>query len=353
MLQTMTRSRRVRALPWVAACATVALALVGTGCVRVSSSHGGFSMGGAVHVEKGQVRNDEIVLFGGSVTIDGEARSDVVVIGGSVTVNGEVDGDVVAVGGSMRLGPDARVGGDAVVVGGSLNRSPGAEIEGELVDVGVVGLRGLPGFSFGLGDWLGFPAWHVAWRTTQLIYWLLLALLTTALVGDRVSAAAGAVQREPIRLFIIGFVGFFALCFLLVFFVLLSIVLLGIPFLLALLLAWWLAYIFGMVATFQVVGNGLTRALGKSDSTQLGMVTIGALTIGLIHYFPVIGWVVWTVAALLGLGAAFATRFGTNEPWLSRQVPPPPPRPTTPPVVEADSWKETPIDPSGEGTPGS
>lgn len=352
MLQVTKRCRGAagaRRCAWVV---LLLLAVGATGCIRVSSSHGGFSMGGDVVIAEGETARDEIVLMGGSVRIDGEARKDVVVIGGSVTVNGEVNGDVVAIGGSMRLGPDARIRGDAVVVGGSLNRSPGAEIEGELVDVGVVGLQGLPGFSFGLGDWLGFSTWRLAWRTTQLIYWLLLALLTVALVGDRVSSAAASMQREPLRLFIIGLVGFFALCFLFIVFLALSIVLLGIPFLMALVLGWWLAYIFGMVTAFQVLGDGVARALGKGDSTQLGLVTLGALALGVIHFFPFIGWLAWTVAAFIGLGAAFATRFGTNQPWVGRQVvaPPAPPRPTP---TDSDGWRETPIESPREPAAGA
>lgn len=348
MLQGTNRSAMGRGVPR-AIVALLLLALAATGCVQVSSSRGGgFSMGTSVHVEEGDETRDDIVLFGGSVQIDGEARKDVVVIGGSITVNGTVRGNVVAIGGSMRLGPDARIGGDAVVVGGSLSRSPGAEIEGELVNVGIAGLDGLPNFSFGLGDWLGFSAWRLALRTTQLVYWLLLALLTVALVGDRVSAAAGAVQREPIRLFLIGLVGFFALGFLFIVFLVLSFVLLGIPFLMALVLGWWLAYIFGMVTAFQAVGDGVTRALGKRDGTQLGLVTVGALTLGVLHFFPFVGWLVWTVAALLGLGAVFATRFGTNEPWVGGPGSVPPPAP--PSARESDPWRETPVDLPGTET---
>lgn len=347
MLQMTIRSRSGRRLPWTATLSMLLIAVVTGGCITVSSSGGGFSMGSSVHVEEGEVARDEIVLFGGSVRVDGEARRDVVVIGGSITVNGTVGGDVVAVGGSLRLGPDARVRGDAVVVGGSLNRSPGAEIEGELVNVGVAGFDGFPGFSFGLGDWLGFSAWRLAWRTTQLIYWLLLALLTVALVGDRVSSAARAVQREPIRLFLIGLVGFFALGFLFIVFLVLSFVLLGIPFLMALLLGWWLAYIFGMVTMFQVLGDGITGALGKRDATQLGLVTVGALALGVLHFFPVIGWVTWTVAAFLGLGAVFATRFGTNQPWMGDHPlrGGPPPRPAPGAGLETDPWRESPVEP--------
>ena len=173
-------------------------------------------------------------------------------------------------------------------------------------------------------------------RTTQLVYWLLLAVLTVALAGDRVSSASHSIAREPFRFGVIGFVGFFALCLMTVFLVILSLLVIGIPFLLALLLLWWLAYIFGMVSMFQVIGQKLLPAFGKADASQIALVTVGAVALGLLHYFPFIGSLFWILAACVGLGSVFATRFGTNRPWLRGGTPGGPPA-GMPPTVPSDS----------------
>lgn len=331
-------SRRWRAL--AASMLLVGVALTSAGCVTVHSSEGGFLMGGRVHVEKGDVAKKDIVMMRGSVRIDGEARRDVVVIGGSVVVNG-VANDVVCIGGTMRLGPDARVRGDVVNVGGSLNRSPGAQIDGEVVNVGISWFDGIPGMgnlNMGFGRWWQLSPFHVMTRTTQFMYWLLLALLTVALVGDRVSSSAHSIRREPVRLAAIGIVGVFAMMMMVVLLFILSFLLIGIPFLIALLLGWWLAYIFGMVAVFQVLGQKVTALLGKSDASQIGLVLAGAVVLGFLHFFPWIGSVLWSIAAFVGIGAVFATRFGTNRPWMggsSPAVPPIPPVPPAPPVPTA------------------
>ncbi len=305
----------------------VAVILGGTlaGCVTVRSGDGGFLVGGRIDIEEGDVARDEIVMMGGAVTIDGEARRDVVVLGGELTINGTAR-DVVSVAGSMRLGPDAHVRGDVVSVGGSLSRSPGAEIDGEVVNVGISGLDSAPWLSgwggWSMGRWWGLTPFHVAARTTQFMYWMLLAVLTVALVGDRISSASRSIEHEPIRLGAIGLVGFFALTLLTGLFFVLSFLLIGIPFLIAALLGWWLAYIFGMVAVFQLLGQKLLVALGKTDSAQLGLVLAGGATLGVLHYFPVVGSLIWTIAAFLGLGAVFATRFGTNRPWMGSEAVP-------------------------------
>lgn len=314
----------------------VVLAMVGTGCVTVQSSEGGFLMGGRINVDEGEVANDDIFMMGGRVQIDGEARRDVVVLGGQLIVNGEAR-DVVSIGGSLRLGPDARIRGDVVNVGGSLNRSPGAEIDGEVVNVGIMGFDqiGLPGFdsAYGWNLW-GLSPVRMMWRTTQLVYWLLLGLLVVALTGDRVSSAAHAIAREPLRLGFIGLLGFFALLLLSLLFLLLSFLLIGIPFFLALCLLWVAAYIFGMVAVFQVIGQGLLRAFGKRDASQLALVLAGALVLCVIRYFPFFGGLLWWIAGFLALGAVFATRFGTNRPWFGGRQPTTPP-PAPPPAYDA------------------
>jgi hypothetical protein len=320
--------------------AATLLVSTAAGCVTVrSGDHGGFLMGGRQVIERGEVSRDELVMMGGSVRIDGEARSDVVVLGGSLTVNGTAR-DVVLVGGTMRVGPDAHIRGDLVNVGGSLNRSPGARVDGEVVNVGVSGLDWVPFFGMGdfsLGRWWGLSPFHVAARTTQLVYWLLLAVLVVALAGDRVSSAAHSIAREPLRFGIIGFVGFFALCLATVFFFVLSLLIIGIPFLLALLLIWWLSYIFGMVAVFQVIGQKLLPVFGKQDASQIGLAVVGGVALSLLHYFPLIGSLFWVIAACIGLGSVFATRFGTNRPWVGGSPAPAgagvaPPAPPTPPA---------------------
>ena len=318
------------------AVAAVVAALATGGCVSVQSSEGGFLMGGRIHVEEGDVARQEIFMMGGRVIIDGEARRDVIVLGGDLTVNGTT-ADVVNIGGRMRIGPDARIRGDLVNVGGSMNRSPGADIEGEVVNVGIAGFDNIPGFGgmpWSWGSWWGISPFRVMARTTQLVYWLLLAVLTVALAGDRVSSASASIAREPIRLGAIGLLGFLALLLLSGLFFVLSFLLIGIPFLLALIIGWWLAYVFGMVSVFQVLGQRVVRTLGKSDASQIGLVLTGTLILSVLHYFPWLGGLLWTVAAFVGLGAVFATRFGTNRPWFGGSAAMAPPAPPPPPPAE-------------------
>lgn len=295
--------------------------VLATGCVQVQAADGGFVMGGDIVVEKDEVARDDVVAVGGNVRIDGRARRDVVVVGGRLEINGEVDRSVSCVGGTLVLGPGARIGGDAVVVGGFLDRHDSARIDGEFVNVSIgTGFMNIGWHPWSWGGWWGFTPFAMFWRTTQLFYWLLLALLTVALVGDRVSSASHAISREPLRLGAIGLVGIFAVCFGFVVLVILSFLIIGIPFLFALIFMCWLAYIFGIVAVFQTVGTRVMNMVGRPEASQIAIVLAGGLVMGILRYAPFVGGLIWFVAMLLGFGSVFATRFGTGRPWVQRQA---------------------------------
>jgi len=299
----------------------VTAAFLATGCVQVQAADGGFVMGHDIVVEKGETARDDIVAVGGNVRIDGRARGEVVVVGGRLLINGEVDNNVSCIGGTLVLGPGARIGGDAVVIGGSLQRHDSARIDGEFVNVSIgTGFWNVGWHPWSWGGWWGFTPFAMFWRTTQLFYWLLLALLTVALVGDRVSSASHAISREPLRLGAIGLVGIIGLCCAFVVLVLLSFLIIGIPFLLALIFASWLAYIFGVVAVFQAVGTRVMHMVGRPDASQIAIVLAGGMVMGILHYAPFFGGLLWFLAVLVGFGSVFATRFGTGRPWVQRQA---------------------------------
>jgi cytoskeletal protein CcmA (bactofilin family) len=81
--------------------------------------------GGEAYVlPRGQVINDDLVVSGGEVIIDGTVEGDLVVAGGYVEVNGVVMGDLLAAGGAVVVAgavqDDVRVAGGGVILSGSV-----------------------------------------------------------------------------------------------------------------------------------------------------------------------------------------------------------------------------------------
>ena len=72
----------------------------------------------------------EVVVFDGTVSVDGVVRGDVVVLSGRVRVAGQVGGTIVVVDGSVLIQASGQVGED-VLAGDEITLEPGATVRGE------------------------------------------------------------------------------------------------------------------------------------------------------------------------------------------------------------------------------
>lgn len=240
---------------------------------------------------------NDVVCFACSIQVDGEAWGDAVAIGGSVRVNGRVEGDAVAVGGSLTLGPESEVGGDATVVGGSINRRPGASVGGEVsVSPGlpVEGLLGILVFLFLL----------------SLVTHVVLALIAFLLAGEQRVKTMGATLRTHAGLTLLAglgaVVGACIVCFIALF--------LG-PFMLIVFLLVGVAFLLTLIVGYTGLSFWLGRVLAPA-SEPLVAVLLGAALITLLQLFPI----VFPVFALLALGIALVSGFGTAMDWLPKAL---------------------------------
>lgn len=274
--------------------------------------------GGSVRVAPDEIHDGDIVLFGGSATIEGTQRGDVVVFGGTIDVSGNASGDVVAIGGSIRVRDGASIHGDTVTVGGRLDRAEGAVVEGEQVEVGGGVGHFLPAaIPMGLG--LGALGWTIfGWAKTAVLA-LLLALVIAAVLPTRVEAA-GQVLRQR-WLACLGW-GFAAFVLSIPATLLLSITCVGvvIPF-----IFYQVAKYFGLTVLFAVIGNAVARTGLKRDLTLLPAAVVGFLLLSLIGLLAP----AWWIYSWLAVGCALLTRFGTLRPWFRRDPPPAFPPTTT------------------------
>jgi len=290
-------------------------------------------------------RREDIVRIGGSVTVDSDefVRGDVVVVGGSASINGEVDGEVVVVGGSARFGPQADVRGDITVVGGGLSRDPGAVIRGAINEVGFGAI------PWGGGEWGRHADWDwmngiypVARLTGTLVRITLLFLLTTLVLFVAkipVEQIADRVAADPVKSWFVGFLAeMLFIPVLIMTAVVLAISVIGIP-LLVLLPVAIVALLVVMLVGFTAVAYHIGRLLqDKVDAlrtrpyaaTFVGILLIVSpvLLARLVGLTGDLGFVVWPIAAVgflleysvwtAGLGAAALVRF--NRPAQPPQV---------------------------------
>lgn len=330
----------------------LALLLVPTGAVFAQGpgpTDGEVLFGENVTIESGETFEGDLVVFGGNVTIESDAEliGSLVVFGGTVESDGTVDGDIVIIGGQVLLEEDALVSGDVVTVGGQLQREEGAVIEGEVInnvqpDIEIPGGQIPPvvippdvpnpvvrvGFN---------PFWEFAQAVGSSLLMAFLAMLVTLFFQDRLSRVSQAAVSQPLMTSSIGLLSIVALILIGLTIILLPVAVLG---LIPLAFAW----LFGVVALGQEIGDRFAKAVQK-DWTPTITASLGTFVLvfllasvqSLNDFLPLLVCITWILPALVGLlaiGSVVITRFGArpiqsaaittyNPPSDPGQAPPP------------------------------
>lgn len=272
----------------------------------------------------GETLDGDLVVLAGEVTVEEGAviEGDLVVIGGGLRLDGEAQGSAVVIGGSASLGAASSVGRDLVALGGSFQRADGSRIAGDIItnlsittearpratSVPGPALPPNPEFRFDIG-----PAGTLAGVLFQAFALGVLAMLLSAFLRPQLDRVAQTVQAQPFAAGSLGLLTVFLAPFAIV---LMAVTLILIPLALAAAFLLVLAWLFGVVALGQVVGEKLTQAMNRRWEPVL-TAGFGAFIVGIVlgtsNQIPCAGWLASALIGLVGLGAATMTVLGTRE----------------------------------------
>jgi uncharacterized RDD family membrane protein YckC len=258
--------------------------------------------------------SESVVSIAGNTHVTGPVGENAVAVLGNVYVDSKVDGDVVAVLGNVDLGPHADVGGNLVSVGGTVTRDPNAQVHG---DVNVTGM------DFGGGGhilrdrfrpWiqhclmLGRPlafASGLDWAWTLALVALALYVFWALLFGGAVDRCVKTLEEHPgasLLTMLISMVG------IPVAFILLVITVIGILVVPFLGMALLLATIFGKLVMLAWIGSRLLKPAAVTNNTHTALaVLIGGVIVLLLYVVPVLGFLVYKLLGLFGLGVVIYT----------------------------------------------
>jgi hypothetical protein len=300
------------------AAVAAALALLASGASSQTAPRSrGADRPAALRLERGSVARDQVVALGRDLAVEGEALSDVVAVDGTVSIPGRVGSDVIVLGGDVHLLPGGRVDGDVFVLGGDVTSANGATIAGRTVaypSVSRAWLTLLEGPSLGLSS--ASPL-VVGAKLALLCGWLVLLLLLFATAGREVLATSESVVADPFRNFLVGLTAVLSLVLTALFLTSLAATVLGVPLLFLAVFVGLLLKLWGMVAVFHALGEWVSKRLLRGKLLPLSAATVGLLLLGAAKLLPWIGVWTWTVATLIGVGAALSTKLGRREPWLA------------------------------------
>ena len=267
-------------------------------------------IGSDVTIETNQSQR-EVVVVRGNVRLDGDVRHNVVVISGNAVINGRVGGDLVVVLGSAELGDSAAVERDVVIVGGTLRAAPGARVGG---DRRVFDPAWIPGLVYAK-DWvrrglfLGRPLPHdLGWVWVIAGVFLLLNILLSVLFPKTIDRCVETVQMRPMGSL---FAGLLVLVLFAPLMFLLAISMVGIvviPFVICALVA---SIFLGKVTLYRYAGQQFGRQCGATvlENPLLALLA-GTLVFYLLYMVPIIGFMVWAIVSLWGVGAVVTAAAG-------------------------------------------
>jgi hypothetical protein len=275
------------------------------------------SFGDTVSVAKDEVQ-ENIISFGGQVTVEGRVKESIIIFGGSITLSGEVGDSIVGFGSRITLTPTAVVRNDVASIGGALIKEPGCVIQGDTVYFkGGETLSKL--FSGGIFSFPLIPIILII-KLIGFFVWLMIGLIMSGLFPRQITLASSQVRTSFWPIVGAGFVSVLLFGALVVVFALLSLALIGIPFLLLLGAAGLAVKVFGQVAIFHFFGESLGKSFGQKAPSILAAVLIGLVIVSFVKFIPVLGFFFSFVLSLMGWGVTIRTRFGTRENWLKKKA---------------------------------
>ncbi len=256
----------------------------------------------------------EFVVIFGSGTIDGRVRGNAVVIGGNAKVNGQIDGNLVVPLGSVELGPKARVKENMVVVGGSLKADPDSKVEGDRQVISWEAIERTVPPVVGAKNWimhgliLGRPLPHQSgWWWWAALACAVVYLLTALIFRQPIAASVGVLESQPVGSFFMGVLMFVLFVPLLLLLAATVVGLIVVPFVFC---AAIVAFVFGKIAVYRLVGEQVGKQTGFSLLQQpvIALLT-GIAILYLAYMIPIVGFLIWGIAAPLGFGAVILAAF--------------------------------------------
>ncbi len=276
--------------------------------------------GGNIEIQKDAEVNGSIVIFGGNITFAEETtiNGDVAVFGGNVTVTGEVNGDIVLFGGQALLESESKVRNIATF-GGQVTQQEGATVTGEITNNAPPEIDNptepnVPNPDVPNVDVSINPFWNVMSKLGRAVLIAVIGMLLSLFLQPQLDRTANTITRQP---FVAGGYGLLVFVALPVALIIMIVTIILIPVAAIAVLLVPLAWLFGVIALGQEVGERFTKAINQVWapvlSTGFGTFLL-MLVLGFMEIIPCVGWLPSALVTLVSVGAAVMTWFGTRNP---------------------------------------
>jgi hypothetical protein len=292
--------------------------------------------------------NGSIFAIGKTINIDGEVTKSVRTAGINVNIRGKIGGDLMVAGSTIEINKAAAVGRDLVfaaqnisvdsliekgirgngthvelngdvgsnveITADSLNIGPAAKIQGDLIytsknEANIQNGANITGTTTQKAPETSKTSWPPlgVWGS---ILCFLMALVTgivlIAIAPKRAKSVVSAIRHKPLPTLGWGALLFFATPIAVV---IACITIIGIPIGLTGLVLYGIALYISQVVAGLFIGSWIVGRSSKTESRGLmiGALTIGLVILGLVNLIPFIGFPIFLVTAIFGIGSIFVS----------------------------------------------
>lgn len=304
------------------------------------------NVSGGVVIGEDETVTGEVVSLDGDVLVLGTVENDILVGRGDLTVNGTVRGDILVVRGDATVADGGVVRGDITVIDGRVITQEGAEVSGDVKSrkepriapktvTGDVEKINLTNAINGIVIAFLIFLWITTTIAVAILGVLFIALFpraadATVAAGKRFWASLGMGLLVGIGLPIIGVV------------VLATVI--GIPIGIGIFSGLTVLGPLGYVVASLELGRLMVK--GTSGGARFGAFFAGFGILRLVALIPGIGFIVWYLASLYGLGAIVIAAWRAGHGSTPAAPPAPEATPAAPPAAPAPA-----VDPAPTPTP--
>jgi cytoskeletal protein CcmA (bactofilin family) len=239
----------------------------------------------------------DCALFGAKLIIDGTVEADCDLRGGVVTISGHILGDVEIDGGEVILTPQAVIEGDLYYESSKKARiSPEAQVLGN-TKWKKTRRESSSDIDFPAtpppGSWL--------WSFLFLCGSLLIGVIITVFKHDMVERITTDIKRNGLLHFLLGLLVVTLMPFLIV---LIAITVIGLPVAVAGVTVYTLLFLLAKVVVGIWLGRLILEQLSGGRKVSLGWsLILGMVVLALLFKIPILGWLIYLLAWILGAGA--------------------------------------------------
>jgi cytoskeletal protein CcmA (bactofilin family) len=267
----------------------------------------------------GETFEGNLVVFGGLVTTEQDSLfvGDVVVLGGSGSINGQLDGNLVVVGGTLKLGSRAWVRGNVSAVATTIDRDVNARISGQLITgrnirVWETARVVVPDFSRTF-DVRSVPGFDVLGLLLRSILWAALAILVILFLQVPTERVSQTIVAQPL---LSGGVGLLAVILAVLILLAMAITLILIPVSVLGVFILIVTWTYGRIALGLEVGRRFSEILKKdwpiAVHAGIGTFILVLVVDGANMVIPCVGGIFSLLVGLVGLGGVLLSRYGSQ-----------------------------------------